>query len=133
MDETNLLSLIRLWLNTNCQITMKFITVSFCKKNLHLNRLIEEWTKARQLQEEKVTRWEGGTACWDQRTEHSRVEKREPPKWNHLLESQRWTSLCPILPMPLVMDAGMRHSLGLCAASSFACWLNYKINCIWVD
>jgi hypothetical protein len=33
MEETNLLSLVRLWLDTNCQITTKFATVSFCKKN----------------------------------------------------------------------------------------------------
>jgi hypothetical protein len=37
MDETNLLSLIRAWLGTNCQITTKFATVSFAKKNLQLN------------------------------------------------------------------------------------------------
>jgi hypothetical protein len=34
MDETNLLSLIRPWLDTNCQITTKFTTVSFCKKKI---------------------------------------------------------------------------------------------------
>jgi hypothetical protein len=38
MDETNLLSLIRPWLDNICQITTKFATVSFCKKNLQLNR-----------------------------------------------------------------------------------------------
>jgi hypothetical protein len=32
MDETNLLSLIRPWLDTNYQITTKFATVPFCKK-----------------------------------------------------------------------------------------------------
>jgi hypothetical protein len=31
MDETNLLSLIRPWLDTNCQITTKIAIVSFCK------------------------------------------------------------------------------------------------------
>jgi hypothetical protein len=31
MDETNLLSLIRPWLDTNRQITMKFATISFCQ------------------------------------------------------------------------------------------------------
>jgi hypothetical protein len=37
MDETNLLNLIKPWLDTNYQITTKFATVSFSKKKMQLN------------------------------------------------------------------------------------------------
>jgi hypothetical protein len=47
MDETNLLSLIRSWLDTNCQITTKFATISFCKKILHLNRPVAVSSRGR--------------------------------------------------------------------------------------
>jgi hypothetical protein len=41
MDETNLLSLIRPWLDTNYQITTKLATVLFCKKkNLHVKSVL---------------------------------------------------------------------------------------------
>jgi hypothetical protein len=42
MDETNLLSLIRPWLDTNYQITTKIATVSFCQK-------IWNWTGPKSL------------------------------------------------------------------------------------
>jgi hypothetical protein len=47
MDETNLLSLIRPWLDNICQITMKRATVPFCKKILDLNRPLEPFSSER--------------------------------------------------------------------------------------
>jgi hypothetical protein len=38
MDETNLLSLIKLWLDTNYQITIKSATITFCKIFQELNK-----------------------------------------------------------------------------------------------
>jgi hypothetical protein len=60
MDETNLLSLVRPWLNTNYQITIKFTTVLFAK--YFASKPAHEWTTpSSDRPEELMNRATNGT------------------------------------------------------------------------